>query len=271
MSEADAIAIAGAPRTRASLAGELRRLGLGAGMTVLVHSSLSALGWVSGGPVAAIQALTDVVGPAGTLVMPAHSSDYSDPAAWQHPPIPRDWWPVVRETMPAFDPRLTPTRGMGAIAEGFRSWPGAARSMHPNDSFVALGRHAAEITAGHALDHSLGEGSPLAHLYDLHAHVLLLGVGYDRNTSFHLAEYRAPGGVPVTRGAPILEEGRRVWKEYADIEVDSDPFPAIGAAFEEEGSVRTGLVGSARARLFPQRPAVDFATAWLAARRGAGR
>jgi aminoglycoside N3'-acetyltransferase len=35
--------------------------------------------------------------------------------------------------------------------------------------------------------------------------------------------------------------------------------------------VRTGFVGSARARLFPQRQAVDFATAWLAARLEAGR
>ena len=124
--------------------------------------------------------------------------------------------------------------------------------------------------ANHALDHSLGEGSPLARLYDLDAHVLLLGVGYDRNTSFHLAEYRAPGALPVTLGAPILEEGRRVWKEYADIDIDSDPFPAIGTAFEEEGSVRIGLVGSTRARLLPQRAAVDFATAWLTARREQG-
>jgi aminoglycoside N3'-acetyltransferase len=35
VSEVDAIAIAGAPRTRESLAGDLRRLGLLEGMTVL--------------------------------------------------------------------------------------------------------------------------------------------------------------------------------------------------------------------------------------------
>src|SRR5947209_4670435 len=109
------------PRTRASLAEDLRRLGLSEGVTVLVHSSLSTLGWVCGGPVAVVQALLDVLTDSGTLVMPTHSGEYSDPAPWQEPPVPRDWWPVIRETMPAFDPQVTPTRGMGRIVEVFRS------------------------------------------------------------------------------------------------------------------------------------------------------
>jgi aminoglycoside N3'-acetyltransferase len=61
-----------------------------------------------------------------------------------------------------------------------------------------------------------------------------------------------------------------VWKTYQDIELDSDQFPEIGAAFEAMGLVKTGLVGSAQCKLLPQRPAVDFATQWLTRIRSPG-
>ncbi len=48
MSESSTIERVQTPSTRESLAAELMSCGLSAGMTVLVHSSLSSLGWVCG-------------------------------------------------------------------------------------------------------------------------------------------------------------------------------------------------------------------------------
>jgi aminoglycoside 3-N-acetyltransferase len=126
-----------------------------------------------------------------------------------------------------------------------------------------VGAQAKAITRDHALGHSLGELSPLAMLYDLAAKVLLLGVGYDRNTSFHLAEYRAPGGQREDQASAILKDGKRVWQTYRDLGLDSGPFPEIGSEFDQSGSVTIGTVGSATARVFQQRDAVDFAQEWL--------
>jgi len=267
MGEADAVRRAGElPATVDTLRADLVELGLRPGMTVLVHSSLSSLGWVSGGPVAAIMALEQALGDEGTLVMPTHSGDLSDPAFWQNPAVPDAWWAVIRDTMPAYDPALTPTRRMGAIPETFRRQAGVRRSAHPQVSFCAYGRHAEEVTAHHALDYGLGEGSPLARVYDLDGYVLLLGVGHEYNTSIHLAEYRAqfPGRREKVSGAPVVVDGERRWQEIRDLDINSDDFERIGQDLDRGTDVVSiGRVAQAESRLMRQRPLVDYAVRWM--------
>lgn len=263
MTELEIIQKSDQPLTRESLVDELRKLGVQSGIVLLVHSSLSRLGWVNGGPVAVIQALQDVLTTEGTLVMPTHSGGLSDPAPWQNPPVPESWFQIIRATMPAFDPQRTPTSGMGRVPELFRTWPDVVRSNHPQMSFAAWGKYAEFVTEGHGLDNGLGETSPLARVYDLDGYVLLLGVGYDSNTSFHLAEYRAPMAKPDTPGTSMMVDSRRQWVTFSDIEIDDDSFLAIGKAFDETGQVVIGKVGAAESRLYRQREGVDFAEMWI--------
>jgi aminoglycoside 3-N-acetyltransferase len=274
VSASEVIAATTVPATVDSLARDLSNLGVRPGMTLLAHSSLSALGWVCGGDQAVILALEKILTRDGTLVMPAHSG-LSDPAHWEYPPVPESWWPVIRRTMPAYEPDLTPTYGMGAIAEAFRRQTGVLRSDHPRRSFAAWGKHAHAVTRDHRFDNTFGDGSPLSRLYDLDAWVLLLGVGHDSSTSLHLAECRASflGERRVVFGAPMLIGGQRHWVEAEEkISVsDVDDFPALGVAFfaANAGSsrARAGTVGIGRALLLRQTALVDFAVAWMEANR----
>ncbi|NIK71357.1 AAC(3) family N-acetyltransferase [Paenibacillus sp. BK720] len=261
MSEHDIIKQTQLPVTVSGIAQDLRKLGIREGDHLLVHSSMSSLGWVCGGPQAVVQALLQAVGPEGTLVMPAQCGDWSDPAEWGNPPVPQEWLEIIYNEMPAFDPAVTPTRGMGRIAELFRTYPGTVRSEHPQVSFCANGKYAEYIVSGHPLTPQFGEASPLGKLYASGAKVLLLGVGFDSCTSLHLAETRIDR-MPVKRmGTAMLVDGARSWQWFMDYAYDSGDFEEFGAQFH--GGVRQGKVGRADSKLFEMKAAVDAAVQWL--------
>lgn len=96
-----------------------------------------------------------------------------------------------------------------------------------------------------------------------HSFVLLLGTGFDSNTCFHLAEYRIPYMKAISKGAPMIVEDKRVWKEYKDLEFREELFEEVGKAFEGKYDIKSGLVGSANSRLFSLKEAVDFAETWF--------
>jgi aminoglycoside 3-N-acetyltransferase len=253
------------PLTRVLLAEQFAACGLAAGQTVLVHSSMSKLGWVVGGPVDVIQALLDVLTPGGTLMMPSHTGGNGDPAYWRNPPVPDSWWPVIRQHRPAYDPQLSPTRGMGAIAELFRTWPGVIRSDHPIGSFAALGSNAAYLTAGHRLESIFGDYSPIGRLYELDGFVMLLGVDHQNNTSLHLAEHRAtfPGKHNHREGTAMLVNGERQWVGFSMLALSDDDFPTIGDRYEAEHGISRHQVGQGVVRFMKQRPLIDYGVTWM--------
>src|ERR1043165_5143222 len=120
--------------TKEQLITDLKKIGLKENDSVLVHSSMSKIGFVNGGPQTIIEALSEAVGSGGTLLFPAF------PASGRN----KDH---LEET-PLFDIRNTPSR-MGAITEYFRKMNGVRRSFHPTDSICAKGPLAEYYTDSH--------------------------------------------------------------------------------------------------------------------------
>lgn len=255
--------IQGRPKTALSLSHDLEALGVERGMTLFVHSSLSSVGWVVGGAETVVRELVAAVGDNGTLAMPSATPHRADPATWSSPKVPDEWLDVVRETMPVFDPRTTPT-SLGAIPETFRNWPGTLRSDHPVESVCARGVHAGEIVASHPLAFAEGLGSPWDKLHTRDAWIMLLGVGFDRCTALHFAESLSEKRRLKTHRFPVVRNGERVWQEVQNVADDKGTlFPLIGERYLSEHPVREGLVGDSPTLLFPMRSLIECALAYF--------
>lgn len=243
----------------------LEKAGVKKGQSIMVHTSLGSLGFVCGGPQIVIEALLESVGKEGTIMMPTQSWKNLDPEMGVHWEEPKEWWQIIRDNWPAYNKDITPTNTMGAVAEMFRKWPGSLRSDHPARSVAAWGKNAKYLTENHDLSNIFGEGSPIAKLYELDGYVLQIGVGYDKNTSIHLADVRAeyPSKHMETDCSAIMENGQRVWKTYETLYVDGEDFVDIGKAFEAECEVTKVQLGNGIITMMKQRDIVDFAVKWI--------
>jgi aminoglycoside 3-N-acetyltransferase len=281
MDELDLLHRAGGPVTRSRISDDLAALGLGDGDVVMFHTRMSALGFVAGGPQTVIDALGDVLGTRGTLMV---TCGWNDAPPYDFVTWPQAWQDAVRAEHPAYHPDLSEAmHDNGRLPEALRRRPGAIRSRHPDVSFAALGAAAAELMSDHPWDDPHGPGSPLARLVTHGGRVLMLGAPLDTMTLLHHAEAlaKAPGKRFVDYEQPILVDGRRAWRRFHDIDSDRGAFdysavvPAGQEAFETiaqdmlaAGIGRCGPVGAADSYLFDAAQVVDFATTWIETKLG---
>ncbi|UJW83971.1 aminoglycoside 3-N-acetyltransferase [Devosia sp. SL43] len=250
--------------TRAGLQQQLSALGLTAGDAVLVHAGLRSVGPVVGGPDALIGALTDSVGPAGTILA------YCD---WQMEEEARDD-AALRDHVPAFDPLASRAiRDNGTFPELLRTTPGARRSGSPGASCAALGGKAEWFTSDHALDYGYGPQSPFGKLVEAGGKTLLLGAPLDTMTLLHHAEHLAdiPGKRVLRYESPILVDGQKIWRWFEEFDTGlpvveglaEDYFEEVVEDFLATGQGRRGLIGHAPSVLVDAPAIVAFAVEWL--------
>ena len=84
------------PVTRETLTAGLKKLGLRDGMIVEVHARLSSFDCVIGGARTVVDALMDIAGENGTIVMPVNCHDNAEPSTWKHPVLQPQSYASVR-------------------------------------------------------------------------------------------------------------------------------------------------------------------------------
>ncbi|MBQ9329247.1 MAG: AAC(3) family N-acetyltransferase [Solobacterium sp.] len=245
--------------TKDSIIQTLKYLGLGPNMNIEVHSSLSSFGYVSGGAKTVVDALMELIGEGGTILMPTQTTDNTDPSTWENPPAAPRVWEEIRDNMPAYHPEQSDLSYMGAIVENFRHRDGIVFSNHPTCSFAAWGRYARLLCNRQSLHFPLADESPIARLYELKGHVLLLGTDFTTATCLHLAEYRTEARPIHVESAVVQSEGKRIWKKYMNLDIDSSCFEKIRAEMEKKNLIREATLNGCRIQLFPISSAVDEA------------
>lgn len=224
---------------------DLCTLGLQNGDIVAVHSSMKRIGaQVEKGPQAVIQALLNVIGTRGTLLMPV----FNGPGT-------------------AIDLNSMPSR-LGLITETFRTWPHVLRSNDPTHSIAAIGRQAIDIIGGHEDVPPLGKQCPLHKAALLGGKTLHLGTDLKSCSLIHVAESIA--------GAPYLHIGYREYladhtyigtdritrtKKLSEAPGDSSGFMKIHDHPSLIAARHSGKIGHADSEIYDSKKLLDAAVA----------
>ena len=169
---------------------------------LLVHSSMSKIGYVEGGASTVVLALLEFLEPTSTLLMP------TSPVLTLQ----------VEHDLDVFDVVNTPSK-MGSITEFFRLNIAEYRSAHPLEPVAAFGPRAREYTALHHTDATAyGENSPWLKHIEFGGQILYLGTTLiNSGTSLHAVEdfitpkkFKFPIYLDQLRTFQVVLEGRRL-------------------------------------------------------------
>jgi aminoglycoside 3-N-acetyltransferase len=228
--------------TAADVSRGLGALGIRAGEHLMVHSSLRSLGYVEGGAVAVIEALLEVLGPKGTLMVPTFTHSGTE----------------------YFDPLVSPSKN-GAITEAARQRPQARRSLHPTHAVTAIGPDAEELVADDLKCGALGRGCALDRLAKKAGRILLLGVNHTANSVIHVGEDYAGDPDRTKRWSP--DNPKRVILKHPDRgeeEVLLTSMMGSTVAFERmeeelraRGQLVEGRIGEASCQLMKGQDVID--------------
>jgi aminoglycoside 3-N-acetyltransferase len=243
-----------APRLQA----ELRRLGISATDTLLVHSNFEPMSGFIGAPSDLANAFVETVGEGNLLMVsiPFRGSAYDYLAQDK-----------------VFDVRKTLSM-MGLVTEMFRRRPGTLRSLHPTHPVLAYGRDAATIVAGHeACLYPCGPGSPFEKFRALKGKILFFDVGFGSITFFHHVEHLLQDQLPFpvyadrrfTAQVVDAQGGKRFVTTFAFNKDVSRDAKKVESEMVRRGLIRTGRVGNSKMLLVTAEDVVTCMSAMVAA------
>ena len=245
------------------IAADIAEIGLPAGAVVLTHVSMRSIGQIEGGASGLIEAFQRALGSEATLVAPAFTPQFRDPAEWNEPPTDPEEIETIRNRPECFEAASSPVAlpSMGIFAEVVRNHPKAWRSEHPWLSFSAIGSSAEKLMKGTPFHYPLGSESVPARIHDQNGYVILIGVGQDVNVSIHLAEVW--GDVPYAHRSARIRTGMDHWTPMQGSPECRDGFLKMEPVLRQARLLQRGYIGNAPALLMRQRELISMGIAMV--------
>jgi len=235
------------PLSKDMLVEEFKLLGLKKRDKVMVHSSLSSFGYVIDGARAIIDAIIEVVGEEGLVLMPGHSSWNSDPLGWTNPPMPEEWIEHISNSILPYDPKKSAIDFVGAVPIAFSKYESVIRTDHPTVSFLIYGNY--EGWEYQPLNYPLGTESQLMKLFEQGGKVLMLGTDYSNVTALHLSEYLSEKIKEEEDRSKIIIDGNPEWVSIVEKEAQCEFFNLIGDIYEEDSVYGERIIGYSKCKL----------------------
>ncbi len=240
--------------TARQLTTQLKDMGIDPRGTLLVHSSMKAIGVVEDGADTVLDVLCGYMKD-GLLVLPTHT------------------WAQMNRDYTVFDVAKEPSC-VGLLTNLFRVRTGVVRSLHPTHSVAALGSEAEAFTVGEELTRTpCPRNGCWGRLYDRKATILFIGCTLKNNTFLH--------GVEEWCGTPnrlaetpqiftvIAPSGERYtvpqYRHHTENPVvdPSEHYDKMEAAFVAGGAVRYGTFGDAHCIVADAVKMADITTPYL--------
>ena len=169
----------------ARLADDLRVLGVRPGGVLMVHTRMSALGWVIGGTETIVRALLEVLGPDGTLVVYASWQEH----VYRAEDRPAEHREAYAAAPPAFDPATGEVdRDYGRLPSACGRGPGRCAVVPSGGLGRGDRRRGPRGSPRAPRRRRVRRGSPFARLVEADGQVLMLGAPLDTVTLLHHAE-----------------------------------------------------------------------------------
>ena len=178
--------------------GAMCKLGLKEGSNLIIHCSWDEFYNCTSSPRDLIERILSVIGPEGTLCMPA--------------------MPLLRKNK-VFNVKKSVTRA-GILAEEFRKYPGVKRSINERHSVCAIGPLSDYLLSEHHLGETCwDEKSPYYKLSQIDALVFVMGLGkYWPGTIIHCVEALLRGKLPYYTDMFLPAKTEYKYVDYDGIE-----------------------------------------------------